>query len=169
MVSNKQANEKLDLAYKEYYNDLLRFCNSRLKNQHQADDCVQECFLVLYKRFLKNDEIHNVKLYLYKIADNVIKSQWRKNKKNDEIVDIDALAEVLTVNSTQFESLDFENLDEKFSSALNENEYLVYKLKYIEDKSIKQISEETGLSFETVAKRLSRIRNKLKEIFLTQQ
>ena len=76
---------------------------------------------------------------------------------------------MLTVNSTQFESLDFENLDEKFSSALNENEYLVYKLKYIEDKSIKQISEETGLSFETVAKRLSRIRNKLKEIFLTQQ
>jgi DNA-directed RNA polymerase specialized sigma24 family protein len=46
---------------------------------------------------------------------------------------------------------------------------MIYKLKYIEDKSIKQISEETGLSFEAVAKRISRLRNKLKEIFLTQQ
>ena len=169
MLLKKQANEKLDLAYKEYYTDLLRFCNARLKDSHQADDCVQECFLVLYKTFLKGEEIHNIKLYLYKIADNLIKAEWRKNKKNEDVVDIDSLAEVLTVSSSDFEKIDFDELIEKLSSSLNENEYMIYKLKYIEDKSIKQISEETGLSFEAVAKRISRLRNKLKEIFLTQQ
>ena len=169
MLLKKQANEKLDLAYKEYYTDLLRFCNARLKDSHQADDCVQECFLVLYKRFLKGEEIHNIKLYLYKFADNLIKAEWRKNKKNEDVVDIDSLAEVLTVSSSDFEKIDFDELIEKLSSSLNENEYMIYKLKYIEDKSIKQISEETGLSFEAVAKRISRLRIKLKEIFLTQQ
>ena len=118
---------------------------------------------------MKDEEIHNIKLYLYKIADNLIKSEWRKNKKNEDVVDIDSLAEVLTVSSSDFEKIDFDELIEKFSSSLNENEYMIYKLKYIEDKSIKQISEETGLSFEAVAKRISRLRNKLKEMFLTQQ
>lgn len=169
MLSKKQANDKLDAAYKMYYTDLLRFCNARLKNSHQADDCVQECFLILYKKFLKNEEIHNVKLYLYKVADNLIKAEWRKSKKDEDVVDIDSLAEVLTVSSNYFETIDFDELVEKLSSKLNENEYLVYKLKYLEDKSIKQISEETGLSFEAVAKRLSRLRVKLKEVFLSQQ
>lgn len=159
----------MNLAYNEYYKDLLCFCNARLKNSHLADDCVQECFLVLYKRFLKNEEIHNVKLYLYKIADNLIKAEWRKNKRNEEILDIDSLAEVLTVSSTDFEKIDFDELLEKLALSLNENEYLIYKMKYIEDKTIKQISEETGLSFEAVAKRISRLRIKLKEIFLTLQ
>lgn len=169
MNRKNEANEKLDVAYKEHYSSLHRFCNARLKNQHQAEDCVQECFLVLYKKYLKNEEIQNEKLFLYKIADNLIKAQWRKNQRNEELVNIDSLTEVLTVNSSDFEKLDFEELVEKFSSALNENEYIVYKLKYLEDKTIKQISEETGLSFEVVAKRLSRLRVKLKETFLIQE
>ena len=108
-------------------------------------------------------------MYLYKVADNLIKAEWRKSKKDEDVVDIDSLAEVLTVSSNYFETIDFDELVEKLSSKLNENEYLVYKLKYLEDKSIKQISEETGLSFEAVAKRLSRLRVKLKEMFLSQQ
>lgn len=168
-MSKKQANEKLNEAYKEYFDDLLRFCSVRLNNEYQADDCVQECFFVLYKKFLKNEEIQNVKLYLYKIADNLIKAQWRKNQRSESTINIDTLAEELAANSNDFERLDFKELLEEFSSVLNENEYLVYKLKYLEDKTIKQISEETGLSFEVVAKRLSRLRIKLKELFLTQQ
>lgn len=168
-MSKKQANEKLNEAYKEYFDDLLRFCSVRLNNKYQADDCVQECFFVLYKKFLKNEEIQNVKLYLYKIADNLIKAQWRKNQRSESTINIDTLAEELAANSNDFERLDFKELLEEFSSVLNENEYLVYKLKYLEDKTIKQISEETGLSFEVVAKRLSRLRIKLKELFLTQQ
>mgnify|MGYP003456944055 CR=1 FL=1 len=49
---------------------------------------------------------------------------------------------------------------------MNENELLVYRLRYVEDKTIKEISEETALSFEAVAKLLSRLRQKLKEEFL---
>lgn len=169
MKLKNQANEKLDMAYKQYYDVLSRFCNVRLKNQHQAEDCVQEAFLILYKKYLQREEIENVRLFLYKIADNLVKAQWRKNQKEEHILDIETLSEALAVKEDFFEQLDFDELTEKLSAVLNENELLVYKLKYIEDKTIKEISDETGLSFEAVAKRLSRLRIKLRELFQEQQ
>jgi DNA-directed RNA polymerase specialized sigma24 family protein len=69
----KQAKERLAASYNLHYKSLYRFCNSRLKNEHQAEDCVQECFLVLYKKYMQNAQIENEKLFLYKVADNLIK------------------------------------------------------------------------------------------------
>ena len=166
MELKKQAKERLAASYNLHYKSLYRFCNSRLKNEHQAEDCVQECFLVLYKKYMQNEQIENEKLFLYKVADNLIKSQWRKNAKTEKLLDIDSVAEKLAVESEVYKNLDFEELSNRRSSVLNENELLVYRLRYVEDKTIKEISEETALSFEAVAKRLSRLRQKLKEEFL---
>ncbi len=166
MELKKQAKERLAASYNLHYNSLYRFCNARLKNEHQAEDCVQESFLVLYKKYMQKEQIENEKLFLYKVADNLIKAQWRKNAKTEKLLDIDSVAEKLAVESEVYKNLDFEELSNRLSSVLNENELLVYRLKYVEDKTIKEISEETALSFEAVAKRLSRLRQKLKEEFL---
>ncbi|MBQ6935495.1 MAG: sigma-70 family RNA polymerase sigma factor, partial [Clostridia bacterium] len=57
----------------------------------------------------------------------------------------------------------YDSLAEKLILTLNENEKIIYKLKYIENKSIKEISQELNLSFDVIAKRLSRLRQKVKE------
>lgn len=166
MGEKKKAKEQLVKSYNLHYKALYRFCNARLKNEYQAEDCVQESFLVLYKKYLQNEKIENEKLFLYKVADNLIKAQWRKNLKDEKIIDIDSLAEVMVVGTEIFERMDFEEFSEKLASVLNETDLLIYRLKYIEDNTIKEIAEKTALSFEAVAKRLSRLREKLKEEFL---
>lgn len=141
----------------------------KLKNQDQTDDCVQECFYILYKHYLKNEDIKNVAGFLYKIADNLIKAQWRENKKQENIVSIDTLVDTLaTEDTTDYSNLDYDLLAERLVSDLNEKEQEIYKLKYIENKSIKEIAEELNLSFDVVAKRLSRLRQKVKEIIKIQ-
>lgn len=169
MGNKRIASEKLDRDYKLYYSNLQRFCNLKLKNQDQTDDCVQECFYILYKHYLKNEDIKNVAGFLYKIADNLIKAQWRQNQKAEELIPIDMLAETLAVEDvTDYSNIDYDLLAEKLVSELKENEQEIYKLKYIENKSIKEISSELNLSFDVVAKRLSRLRQKVKELIKIQ-
>ena len=165
-MSNKRiATEKLDRDYKLYYSNLQLFCNLKLKNQDQADDCVQECFLILYKHYIKNEDIKNVAAFLYKIADNLIKAQWRQNQKAENIIQIDTLSETLAVEeTTDYSNIDYDLLAEKMLSELNDKERELYKLKYIDNKSIKEIAEELNSSFEAIAKRLSRLRLKVKAL-----
>ncbi len=174
MLGAKQiANEKLENAYKLYYNNLHRFCLLRLKNQEQAEDCVQESFYILYKHYLKNEEIINVGGFLYKIADNLIKTQWRENKKAESIVQLDSIADSLADSQlmeelNDFSDIDYDNMAENLISELTEKEKELYKLKYVENKSIKEIADELNSSFDAIAKRLSRLRQKVKDI-ITQQ
>lgn len=163
MSIKQTANEKLDRDYRLYYTGLLRFCNVKLKNREQADDCVQECFYILYEHYMKNEDIKNVLGFLYKVADNLIKAQWRENQKAENVVQIDSIADTVPAKDDNYSDIDYDLLAEQLLQALNESEKELYRLKYIEHKSIKQIADELNTSFDAVAKRLSRLRQKIKE------
>lgn len=164
-MSKKQtANEKLKRDYDRYSINLQRFCMVKLKNQEQADDCVQECFFILYEHYRKDEDIKNVAGFLYKIADNLIKTQWRENKKAEKIVQIDALSDTIPAKEDTYSDVDYDELAEKLLQTLNDNEKELYKLKYIDNKSIEEISENLNMNYQAVAKRLSRLRQRVKEL-----
>ncbi|MBQ7116433.1 MAG: sigma-70 family RNA polymerase sigma factor [Clostridia bacterium] len=163
MQNKKRADELLRQSYDTYYEKIARFCNIKLKNRNEAEDCVQECFMVYYKRILNGEEIGNTGAFLYKIADNLIKAQWKQDKKANNIIPLDEVAEILAAN----EVLDYNNIDydfcaERIIKVLDEKERLLYQLKYTEKKSIAEIAEELNISFDATAKRLSRLRQKVK-------
>lgn len=162
-MSKKQtANEKLERDYNLYYINLQRFCMVKLKNQEQADDCVQECFFILYQHYMKDEDIKNVAGFLYKIADNLIKAQWRENQKAETVIQIDSLSDTIPAKTDEYSDLDYDLLAEKLLLALNEKEKELYKLKYIENKYLDEISRELNMTYQAVAKRLSRLRQKVK-------
>ncbi len=163
MSIKQTASQMLDRDYRLYYTNLHRFCNVKLKNTEQADDCVQECFFVLYERYMKNEEIKNVPGFLYKIADNLIKAQWRENQRAENIVQIDSIADTIPATEDEYSDIDYDLLAENLLCTLSDSEKKLYRLKYIENKSIKEIATELNTSFDAVAKRLSRLRQKIKE------
>lgn len=163
-MSKKQlANEKLEHDYRLYCTNLQRFCNIRLKNEEQTNDCVQECFFILYEHYMKNEDIKNVAGFLYKIADNLIKAQWRENQRAENIIQIDDFSDMIPAKEDKYSDIDYDLLAEKLILKLNESEKELYRLKYIENQSIKAISVNLNISFDAVAKRLSRLRQKVKD------
>ncbi len=163
MQNKKRADQLLRKAYDTYYEKIARFCNIKLKNRNEAEDCVQECFMVYYKRILSGEEIGNTSAYLYKIADNLVKTQWRQDKKANNIIPLDDLAETLvTEESYDYGNIDYEACAEKIIEIFDEKEKKLYKLKYTDQKSIAEIAEELNISFDATAKRLSRLRQKVK-------
>lgn len=164
-MSKKQiANEKLERDYNLYYINLQRFCMVKLKNQEQADDCVQECFFILYQHYMKDEDIKNVAGFLYKIADNLIKVQWRENQKAETVIQIDSLSDTIPAKTDEYSDLDYDLLAEKLLLTLNEKEKELYKLKYIDNKSLEEISTELNMTYQATAKRLSRLRQKVKDL-----
>lgn len=165
LQNKKQADELLRQSYDTYYEKIARFCNIKLKNRNEAEDCVQECFMVYYKRILQGEEIENTGAYLYKIADNLIKTQWRQDKKANNIISLDDVAETLATNEIyDYGNMDYDSCVERIIKILDEKEQNLYKLKYTDKKSIAEIAEELNISFDATAKRLSRLRQKVKVI-----
>ena len=164
-VSKKQtANEKLKRDYDRYFINLQRFGMVKLKNQEQAEDCVQESFFILYEHYRKDEDIKNVAGFLYKIADNLIKTQWRENQKSEKIVQIETVSDIIPAKEEEYSDLDYDALANKLLQTLNDNEKELYRLKYIENKSIEEISKDLKTSYQAVAKRLSRLRQRVKDL-----
>ena len=165
MQNKKWADEQLRQAYDTYYEKIARFCNIKLKSRNEAEDCVQECFMVYYKRILRGEEIGNTGAFLYKIADNLVKTQWRQDKKANNIVPLDELEESLATQEVyDYSNIDYDACAEKIIGILDEKEQILYKLKYTDQKSIAEIAEKLNVSFDAAAKRLSRLRQKVKEM-----
>lgn len=77
----------------QYYNAIFKYCCVRLDNEHAAKDCTQEIFLTLYRKIDKLKLSENVRAWLYRTADNVMKNYRRKNKITVSIDDINETAE----------------------------------------------------------------------------
>ena len=165
LQNKKRADELLRQSYDTYYEKIARFCIIKLKNRNEAEDCVQECFMVYYKRILSGEEIGNTGAFLYKIADILVKTQWRQDKKANNILPLDDLAESLSATEViDCSNIDFDSCAERIINILDEKEQFLYKLKYTDQKSIAEIAEELNISFDATAKRLSRLRQKVKEM-----
>ena len=121
--------------------------------------------MVFYKAVLRGENIDNKGAFLYKTADNLIRNQWRRDKKNNKIISLDDISEnVSTPDIVDCGNIDFDLYADKIIKALSENEQAIYKLKYVDEKSIADISAELNISFDAVAKRLSRLRQKVREM-----
>ena len=121
--------------------------------------------MVYYKRILRGEEIGNTGAFLYKIADNLVKTQWRQDKKANNIIPLEELAESLATNEVyDYGNIDYDSCAEKIIRVLDGKEQSLYKLRYTDQKSIAEIAEELNISFDATAKRLSRLRQKVKEM-----
>ena len=77
-------NDILIKIIEEYYQSIYNYCYAKLNFNHtNAEDSTQEVFLILMKKQKKLNLSDNIKIWLYKTADNVVKAYKRKNKIND--------------------------------------------------------------------------------------
>lgn len=89
-------------VFESLSNAIYRYCRYRLKNTQDAEDCTSEVFT----RWLESDnaptDLHNLRLWIFGLARNVIREKYRElNKMTGETSDI--------VLETDDKSIDIEN------------------------------------------------------------
>lgn len=164
-VNKKTADERLKLAFEEHYVALYRYCLSVLKSNEMAEDCVQEAFLVLYKKFLDGEEIAYIKAFLMKSARNFALKKCEEIKKSQNTVCIEDIINIPSQSEDVDERLTFEEYSRQISSALSTLDARIFTRRYIDEQKIEDIARELDMSVPAVTTRLSRIRNKLKKLF----
>jgi RNA polymerase sigma factor (sigma-70 family) len=146
-------------------NMVFTIVNRILKSREDAEEIAQDVFLKAYQSLQKFKREAKFSTWLYRIAYNTAISKTRKKR-----------IEVLAINESVIENYTFDeiieeleefSLDDKrkyFENALKkipEEDSLLLTMFYLEEQSIEEISEISGLSVSNVKVKLHRIRKKL--------
>ncbi len=149
--------EILTKAYDEYSDAIFRHCYFRVFNRERGKELMQETFMRAWEYLLSEQEILNIRAFLYRIANNLIIDESRKKKE----MSLDALQEqgfdpagkdeVSTMKSRLEEQRVLETL-KKIDSSYRET----FVMRHIDGLSPAEIAEIIGESTNTVSVRLHR-------------
>ncbi len=169
-ISKETADQMMTQAYEEYNELILGFCRTRLREcRDMAEDCMQKTFMFYYNQLLEGEYIIKVKAYLYRVADNICKAEYTDYVRRDmRTANLEVAEEIpdprQAIELEESIYYDYDELARMLIKQLSEDEQQLYRMKYQERKSLEEIGELLELKPNTVAKRVSRTRTKIKEL-----
>lgn len=171
MADNKN---QIDLivrdCYEKYYQSIYRFCFSRLGELNEfAADCVQDAFLVLQNKLIDGEIIELPRAFLYKTADNFVKNTIKQNaRQRHRTVPLEE-AENKAAPPMIHDNFDYDKCAVILVTMLSPDEQNLYRMKYIERKSLDEISGLLDISPAAAAKRTSRLRQRIRDLIKEQR
>ncbi|MCI5108815.1 MAG: sigma-70 family RNA polymerase sigma factor [Candidatus Pacebacteria bacterium] len=168
MVEDNSLQKQFIESYDQFADDIFKHCFFRVSDKEVAIDMMQEVFTKVWKYVDDGNDIHNIRAFLYKVANNMIIDYYRKKKSVSldkieegrevpfEIEDVGADEKILSESEVKIISGFLEKLEEPYKQAV--------VLRYIEGMSIDEIVEVTGESNNNVSVRINRGIKKLKKL-----
>jgi len=161
----KRLERRLNLAYRENVRGLTARALYKTQNKATSEDLVQKTFMKTWVYLIKGGNIDLMRAFLYHVLNDLVIDEYRKRKTL-------SLDELLS-NGFEPSSGDFKRPQAVFDGkiALELIEQLpkkyrhVMKMRYGEDLSLKEMSERTGQSKNTVAVQAYRGLEKLKVLY----
>ncbi|MEE9439521.1 MAG: sigma-70 family RNA polymerase sigma factor [Saprospiraceae bacterium] len=138
-----------------FYKPILFFIKRRINNSLDAEDLTQEVFYKIAKS--KEDDIRNVKSWIYSIAKHAIIDYYRMQKK-----DINEVVEFTDEEIENESILELSQCIVPFIARLPDKYKKVITLSEIEGMSQKQIAKLLDINYITVRSIVQRGRTKLK-------
>lgn len=166
LISAERAAEVANL----YYDDVYRLCLSRLKKEENAADVTQDVFLFFQEKYNELEDDH-IKAWLYKVADNKIKEQFRVIAKQEKELIFGAVFGSHTSTDILYEmeednKITPEEIEEKkksILSSLTEKELELFETVYTKHMEYKELAKAFDISEHAVRARVYRLRLKIKE------
>jgi RNA polymerase sigma-70 factor (ECF subfamily) len=149
----------MEKQIEKLYRPLFLYINKRINNTLDSEDLTQEVFYKLSRS--KNDNVHNIKSWVYTIAKNAIIDYYRKKKHYTEDVDNIEYKEELTEKEAINE---LSNCITPFINQLPADYQEVMKLSELENIPQKEIAARLDVNYTTVRSKIQRGRSKLKNL-----
>lgn len=142
----------------KYYREMYNYFFAKLRyNRQSAEDCTQELFMILLKKHEVLDENDNIRIWLYRTADNVMKTYRRKNP--DVSVSIEDSPEAMNTPAPD----SFQQKDTDLSEWLTAEEIELVRLYYDADYGDrKSTAKKLGITVTALYQRINKIKQKIK-------
>lgn len=166
-MSEQFLQQQLLESYDELSENIFRHCFFRVSDREVALDLMQETFMRTWKYVRKGKDIHDVKAFLYKTANNLIIDYYRKKKTT-------SLESLTEAEETPFQPSDNAHLhmlaQAELEQVLNMLEQVeepyrqAVTLRHVDGLSPQEIAEIIGESPNNVSVRINRGIEKLQQL-----
>ncbi|WP_316791501.1 sigma-70 family RNA polymerase sigma factor [Pedobacter frigoris] len=146
---------------------IYKIANSFNRDEEDRKDLVQEIIFQLWRSFPGYDSRSKFTTWMYRVALNVAITSYRKERKKTAL--ISPISENVIALLEDDVPIDNEvnlKLLQQFINELKELDRALMLL-YLEEKSQKEMAEILGLSETNIGTKVSRIKEKLKQRFLS--
>jgi RNA polymerase sigma factor (sigma-70 family) len=174
-----QKSKNIIKAVGDYGKGLFNFIRGKVTTEADAEDILQDVWLQL-SNITDTDDIDHLKGWLFKVARNKIIDKGRKRTEQliDDLIDDDEednynFADILLTDEDDPKSVYLKELfwDELFEALneLPEKQREVFVWNELEDKTLRQIADETGENLKTIISRkgyaVKYLRNRLQQLY----
>lgn len=153
----------MDEVYDKYYEKIYYWALKKTNNKEDAEDLTNNIFVAIFEYFNENVQINKLDNLIWKITSNIWCTRARIYIKEKSNVTYDFTNEIGYQENTLDKIIYKEIINNLDYINLTEKENLSFKLYYIDDLSIKEISEKLNTSQSNIKYYLYSARNKIKE------
>ncbi len=162
----------MELLVRRYDQLLYRTARAILKDDSEAEDAVQEAFLLAYRGIAKFRQDAKLSTWLVRIVANAAMARLRKNTRRHRIIQLgdNVLQEQRSLHTDAPEGpdealsrADTRRLIETEIDALPDLYRAVFVLRGVQELSVEETSEALGIAKATVRSRFSRARSLLRQ------
>lgn len=156
-------------AQKEFYDlfakKMMGVCLRYTNNYEEAQDVLQDGFIKVFNKLSKFVNKGSLEGWVRRIMVNTALDHYRKNKKFNKDVEIDAVSFKLEKQEYIVESINAQDLL-KIIQTIPEGYRVVFNLFAIEGYSHKEIAEQLGVTESTSKSQFSRAKKMLRNILI---
>jgi len=149
--------------YDEYYYKIYYWAVSKTNNKEDAEDLTNSVFVAVFEYFNKNIQIEKLDNLIWKIAHNIWCTRAKKYIKEKNNISYDEIYDNSNGDNLLDKIIYREIIDSLDNINLTEKESIAFKLYYLEDLSIEEISKKMNFSVSNIKYYLYSARNKIKE------
>lgn len=152
----------MDKIYDEYYEKIYNWSLKKTNNKFDAEDLTNSVFVAVFEYFNQNIKVEKLNNLIWKIASNLWYKktlEYVKGKENSYYELQDYGCNVNMLDKIIYKEI----LDDIDKINLKEKEILSFKMYYLEDLSVKEISAKLNSTESNVKYYLYSARNKIKE------
>ena len=140
---------------------------SILKNEHDAEDVLQESFIKAFNGLKGFSFKSSFSTWLYKIVLNTCNTKHKNQKRHNQLIDIDSYSNIeITENDTPFKKITLNErkyIVNRVLEQIKEDESLLLRLFYLAELNIAEIKQITGFSESKIKVTLHRARKSFQQ------
>ena len=153
----------MDKVYDEYFDKIYNWSIKKTNNREDAEDLTNSVFLSIFEYLNKDINVEKLENLIWEIAYNIWCTRAKKYIKEKNNVNYNMSYELGYEDITIDKIIYREIIDDIDKIGLSENEIKIFKLYYLKDLSIKDISNKLDITESNIKYYLYNVRNKIKE------
>lgn len=137
--------------FEKHHSYLYHFLLKKGLSDQQAEDLVQQAFVIIWEKRSSIDETKSLKAYLFRIAYTRMLNVFRDTAKFEEVENLDHQeAESENTSEKEVEAKELGNAIEASIASMPEKRQAVFRLCFIQEFTYKEAAEFLEVSIKTI-------------------